>query len=324
MKTPAAPAAPTQSTPAPSSNAPVAGNAPQSAEPQAISGDSRPRGPDGKFLPKAGEVAPPAPEPTAAEKRKFRLKVRGQEAEYDEDRVREFAEIGAAGKHIFTEIEQARRQFEEVKARAKTNPELLFRELGVDPSEWAQRHVLSRWEEESLTPEQKQAKHIQVERELLEAEKQAWQQQQQQHEVERYQAQILPILQSAIPQAMEELGLPHIAPVTDSLSAYLREAINAGKEITPELVRRGAELAKEELSETLSAVTKGMTGAQLVKLLGPEALKEVRRHDYEEHLKKKAAMGQAQTAAKPVETQAPPRMVPMLSERELRERLKGK
>ncbi len=287
------------------------------------------RGPDGKFV-------SPSPKPAESPAQKARrLQVTAADKTYDFDldndedlqRLRDAAEFGIPGKRRFTELDRKEKEFQARLAKFKDDPEArlaMFKDSGVDPRAWAEDLIIRHAEESSLTPEQKRAKELDAREAKLKSDETERATQAQQAEVARHKEETWKMLSEVVPSAIEAAGLGEAGKVPpkvlESLTANLREMAAAGKPLTPESIQRAAKAVREEATEMFASVAKGLTGKRLVGVLGPDVVKELRRYDLEQW-----DAGRKTQAAPPTERVEIPRPAKkMISERELRDILKGK
>lgn len=330
------PSTSTPAAPAPASTA--ATTTPSAAsgatKPAAAGGSSPARGPDGKFLPRSGEPAAETPNqdgpPETAAQRRIRLKVDGREEEFDEERVKAFAEMGLAGKKRFTELDQQRKEFEAGRkelAEAETPEQFLAaaEKIGMPKDRalsLAYQLLSSTVSEQEMTPEQRAQAEFRREREAFEAEKRQQAESAAAEEQKQHETQYLTILNEHAQKALEAVGLPMVGPAADAFAGHLREAVEA-MGLTPESIRYAAEAARDDLRETHRALTSSLKGRALVDFLGPEVEAEMRRYAIEQWKASRAQQGTPPPSKLPAPEPKPagPRF---LSERELRDLQRAK
>jgi hypothetical protein len=243
------------------------------------------RGADGKFT--GGTTGTPQPPVEPAPKRTIRFKAPGgEDMELDEERAAAELSMGLGFKKKFTEFDQQKKQFEQLVAQAKQNPDALLKHLGMDPDEWAEQRAWQRIraqrDEESLTPEQRAERALAGEREKFERERQEWQQQLDRHEQDQHVKQVVPLLQQHIPAALEQVGLPHSGMALERMRSYLSDANEAGQPLTPALIQFAAQSAREEIGEAAKGLVADMSAPQIISFFGEDVANKIRAHDLEQ------------------------------------------
>lgn len=329
MTVPAAPAAPAPSTTTPGTTpttAPPAAPATSGATPSpAAGGNSAPRGPDGKFLPRAGDAgatAPPSETPAQAVARALRYKANGRDVEISEEEAIRRLQIGDGAKAKFTELDRREKELEARIQAMKEKPWELFETHGLDADELAFQRLQARITKEEMSPEQRRAAELDVREAKLKADEDARTAAAADAEQKAAIAQFLPIIQEHAPKALEAAGLPMIPAVYDSFHGYMRDAVEAMGGITPEAIRYAAEAAKQDATELHGAMTSGLKGKALADFLGPDVANELRRYDLQVFHEKRKAGGAPAPAKMPApEPQPAPKR--FLTEAEWRAKLKA-
>ena len=113
-------------------------------------------------------------EPTKAEIRKMKLKIDGQEGEYDESEVVKWAQQGKSAAKRFEEAAAAKKEAAEMKKQAEyflnklRDPgqlEAILKDpaIGLDVKKWAEDYVWNHLQEEQLTPEERNKRAVEAE-----------------------------------------------------------------------------------------------------------------------------------------------------------------
>ena len=224
------------------------------------------------------DAAPKAP--TAAEKRKYQLKVDGQdiEEELSDDDVRVRLQKAHAVDKRFQEVANQRKQIEAALNQLKTDPAKALKEIaGLDLDEWAEKRILERYQE-AMMPEAEREK-AEMQRKLADYERQ-FEEQKTAAETARqqqYEQQVFEKTEQEFIQAVETLGydkgfsrtvlVPMMAEIAES-------ALDYGVELTPSQM---ASEANKRLETIHRRQVQGLKGEQLLRYLGDDVVTEAIR-----------------------------------------------
>jgi hypothetical protein len=257
--------------------------------------------------------APAAPKdsapkaPTAAEKRKYQLKVDGQdiEEELSDDDVRVRLQKAHAVDKRFQEVASQRKAIEEALKTIKTDPAKALKEIaGLDLDEWAEKRILERYQE-AMLPEAEREK-AEMQRKLADYERQFEEQKTAAETAKQqaYEQQVFEKTEQEFISAVEQLGydkgfsrtvlVPMMAEIAES-------ALDYGVELTPSQM---ASEANKRLETIHRRQVQGLKGDQLLRYLGDDVVTEAIR------AKLSATRG---TAAAPL-TPPPPARKPVTEE----------
>jgi multidrug efflux pump subunit AcrA (membrane-fusion protein) len=263
-------------------------------------------------------TATPAPPPLP---RKLQPKVHGKVRDFDLDNnehlreLQTLAEIGLGGKERFAkahEIEQLAKQREEALRR---DPWSVLQEMGLDPDRLAEERVWAVLERQKalaqMSPEAQAQAYVQQERARLEQERTEFFGQQQEAELAREQERVLPMFVTHAPTALKTAGLANekgeaVGPALGLFKEYVSTAIDAGQQVSPELLGYAAQAVRRDLGDMLTSFAGSLEGQALADFLGPAITKKLRMHDYAEHVAKRGKAGQP-TAPQPNGTPTPKR-----------------
>ena len=231
-----------------------------------------------KAAPKADPAAPKAP--TAAERRKYALKVDGQEIEEElsDDEIRVRLQKAHAVDKRFQEVAQQRKSIEEALKTIKTDPAKALKEIaGLDLDEWAEKRIMERYQEAMMPQEEREKTELQrkvaeYER-MIEEQKTAAETAKQQ----AYEQQVFEKTEQEFIQAVEQLGydkgfsrtvlVPMMAEIAES-------ALDYGVELTPGQM---AAEANKRLETIHRRQVQGLKGEQLLRYLGDDVVTEAIR-----------------------------------------------
>jgi hypothetical protein len=229
--------------------------------------------------PAAAKPAAPKP-PTPAEKRRYALKVDGQdiEEELSDDEIRVRLQKAHAVDKRFAEVANQRKQIEAALNQLKTDPAKALKEIaGLDLDEWAEKRILERYQE-AMMPEAEREK-AEMQRKLAEYERQ-FEEQKTAAETARqqqYEQQVFEKTEQEFISAVEQLGydkgfsrtvlVPMMAEIAES-------ALDYGVELTPSQM---AAEANKRLETIHRRQVQGLKGEQLLRYLGDDVVTEAIR-----------------------------------------------
>ena len=214
----------------------------------------------------------------AEAKRKLKVKIDGVEQEFDEDEViRDFGKGKAADKK-FQEAAALRKEAVSFIEALKKDPlsVLTNPKLGINLREIAETHLLSILEDEMMDPKDKELRDLKKEKQTREereiAEKQAREAEEIQAMADHYRQEYEKSFQSCL----EASGLPKTPHTVKRLAYYMNEGMKRGLDLKPEDV---VPLVKEEYVEEQKSLFSGLDGENLLKLLGDDLAKKIRKFD---------------------------------------------
>lgn len=241
----------------------------------------------------------PATEAAQNLKRKFLLKVDGQEfeEEYDlgnEEALKKDLQLARAAKKRMAESTQTKKEFFEMANKMKQNPLALIESMGEEGLELIEKML---WEkkirQQTLSPEQIKQEELEKRLARYEAMEKAQKEKEEQDlnsAEENKQAQHY---QKVIIDALDKSGLPKTPEMAKRAAFLLHKNLELGLDLdASELV---AEMKKEVL-DLVKSLVGSSEGESLLGLLGPDVAKKIRKHDIAT-LKSKQLGGQNPTKA---------------------------
>jgi hypothetical protein len=297
MTTPAAPAAaptsapssspsPSASSSTPSSSAPTSSPTPSSTAP--VGGTPSPTPP--------GDAAK-AEAARKEEIRKHKLKVNGREVELDEPEVIRRAQLAEAADAKFREAADMRKQMEQFVEQLRSDPMsiLTHPDIGLDFKALAEQHLTKELQRELLSPEQRELEDLREWR--REQETQAEQQRQEQmtraqrQEMQRLEQQAAENYDRQITEVLNHSGLPKTAHTVKRVAELLYGALEKGYDLD---VATAVDMVRQGYMTDISALVGGLDGDHLVKTLGDDVVKKLRKHDLAQLRKQREAAGAPQ------------------------------
>jgi hypothetical protein len=228
-------------------------------------------------------VPQPKPaEPTKEQIRRHKLKIDGQEQEFDEPEVIRRAQLYTAADRRFKEGAALRKQSEEFVNKLRTN----FTELLDDPrlglNEDQKREMFEKWyrtkyiEPQTLTPEQKKLREQEAELKRYRDEKAAEekrQQEQQEQELENYHRGNY---QKTILEALDTEGLPRTEFTGRRMVDLMAKNVQLGFDLSAKQI---AQLVREDYLKEIKVVLGATDGDTMLKLMGDDIANKLRKAD---------------------------------------------
>lgn len=235
-----------------------------------------------KSSPKETEEEPKEPKETKPEPKVWKLKVDGQEIEFDasdEASVQRVVQKGLASDRKFQEAAKVRQQAENFVKMLKENPLEVLKHpsLGLNFRELAENFLYEQLQAESISPEERQLTSEKEELERYRRQEQESKQQQQTKQQEELKEQYRQDYQQKFIQALDTAGLPKSDWTITRMATLMREAITKGlTNITPQDV---AHIVKQDWQAAQREMYGSLDGAKLVEILGKDVAEKIRMHD---------------------------------------------
>lgn len=217
-------------------------------------------------------------EATAELKRKLQVKIDGEVVDVDEDEViRDYGKGKAADKK-FQEAAALRKEAVAFIETLKKDPIAVLTnpKLGLNLREIAESHLLSILEDEMMDPKDKELRDLKREKQTREerelAEKKAREDAEMQEMADHYRAEY----EKSFQTCLESSGLPKTPHTVKRLAYYMNEGMKRGMDLQPGDV---VHLVKEEYIEEQKSLFNGLDGENLLKLLGDDLAKKIRKFD---------------------------------------------
>lgn len=289
MTTPAAPSA-APSTPASAPSTSSAAPSPStSSAPSSAASTSSPSS-SGSSTPASGGQSTGA-EPNAAagtsaevkeQIRKLKGKVNGREVEWTEEEAIRRAQLAESADQKFQEAAKTRKQMEEFVRQLKADPlsVLTHPELGIDFKNIAEQYLGRELQRELLTPEQRELEDL---REFRRTQEEQAEQQRQQQMTETQQREFQVLQQRAaaeydnkITEVLQQSNLPKTPRTVKRVAEMLYNALEKGYELD---VNTAVDMVRGDFTSDLTELVGGLDGEHLIKFLGDDVIKKLRKHD---------------------------------------------
>jgi hypothetical protein len=266
----------------------------------------------------AVEAAEKQAEPTAAakpnktetpkpSKRNFKLKIDGEEQDFeiDETDLPRYIQKGLAAEKKFNEAARQRKDAELKLAKIKEDPWSVIKELGLDPNELAEKYVIDEYERKTMSPEQRKLYDMEQQNQELMKFKEAYEQEKASREYDskvqqystRYEQELNEVLASGeLPETTASMNL--LVQAFQERLESIEDPEDRDQVSLKDVVQDVKKYYQEELRAALSYFAKDPIA--LEKMLGPDLFKQLREIDLAKY---KAARAPATQAKKAVEEQ---------------------
>lgn len=207
--------------------------APEAAQPEAKAPETQTESTEQK-----GAPAPASEEQKAAERKRYKVKIEGNEQEVDEDELVAGYQSRKASQRAWQEAAQVRKQITETFRKIKVNPieglqELLKHpELGIDLRQVAKDMLVSEIEREQMTPEQRELADTRKELEAYRREKEEAERARVDEETAALRRDYAAKVEQEIVDAITPSGLPMSKFTFKRVVFYLKEGHKRGYKLT--------------------------------------------------------------------------------------------
>lgn len=277
---PSAPSAASTTTSAPS----VPSGGTSSAPPASGSGGGDPGATklgDGNAQ-QAGQTAADAAAKEAA--RKMKLKINGRELELDEPEVIRRAQLASAADEKFREAAELRKQTEQFWETFLKDPKsvLLHPELRdrINFRQLAEEFLGSELQKEMMTPEQRELEDLRQwkkqQDEVAETTKREQMTRAQQEEMTKLQHRAAAEYDKKITDVLAQSNLPKTAYTVKRVAELLHGALTKGYDLD---VQTAVDMVRDGYMSDLQSLVGGLEGESLVKVLGDDIIKRLRKFD---------------------------------------------
>lgn len=219
--------------------------------------------------------------PTPSQKKKFLLKVDGEEFEEefdlsDEEGLRRELQMSRAAKKRMAEANEAKRKAYELMKKFDENPEELLSRLGEKGHEIAEKLILKKIQDQMLTPEQKEMMALKAENEGFKKEKETAKQASERQAAEKMEFDYAQKFQATIIDAVNKSGLPKSPEMVKRMAGLLKKNLEYGLELTPEdLVAE----VKKDIVTMIKSIVGDSDGDHLINLFGNDVANKIRKAD---------------------------------------------
>lgn len=205
--------------------------------------------------------------------RRYKLKINGQERDYDEKTIIAMAQKGFASDEKFRKASEKEKRIEQILTRAKGDPDVLLRELlELDPIEYSKNKLKEQLEEMSLDPKEKELRQLKKEIEKLRDVEKKRKEESDKVENDKAVQMYIKKFDKEIPEGLERVGLPVNSQTIQLAAKIMMENLEEGIDIPMDIV---AEFVKEQFSGGFKKFITTSDKAKLIDLLGDDLVDEL-------------------------------------------------
>jgi len=247
-----------------------------------------------------GAEGKPTPQQVQSQKRKFQYKVDGEDIEEEidfsneEDLKKRFQLGHAAKKRMAEAVTEKQKALRITKAFENDDQFLDIISRHPKGREIAEKFLLSKLQDEMMSPEEKEQRSTKNELEQLRKEKADRLESEKQTQAQKLEAQYADSYQKTIIDALNKTSLPKTAGTIKRMASIMKKNLDLGLELTAD------DLALEvrgELSTDLRSIIGDATGEELIAMFGEDTAKKIRMSDIKKLQEKQSQVYQG--GAKP-------------------------
>lgn len=253
--------------------------APSTPEPVTESAPETPGSPpslpdEGAGTGNAGEAAKSA----EAVAKRWKLKIDGKEEELDEKTVLTYAQKGKAADKRLEEATKKERMAQSFLDAIRKDPlgVLTHQDIGFNFDEIAEKHLISKYQREQMSPEQRELLEARSKLEAYESEKKTYEQKVAEDRQHKADEAVALDLDKTFSQALKASGLPKTPVTVKRMAALMLKNLELGLDLAPDQV---VELVREDMQVEIRELLSSADGEMLMKLLGDEPAKRLRQYD---------------------------------------------
>lgn len=217
-------------------------------------------------------------------KKKFKLKVDGEESEVEvdlgnEEELKKYLQMAKAFQKRGGDFTKAKAQMEQFVAELEANPEEYFSKKGVDLDKWATERLQKKIAELEKSPEQLAQEKLQAELEQLRKEKQEAEAEKQKIAQERAKDEQAKILEDQLTQALTKTGsrLPDKDPYfLQQVSAYMLSQMAQGNHDID--IESTIKVLENNLRKDHQGFYGKMSEQDIIDFIGEENFHRARKH----------------------------------------------
>jgi hypothetical protein len=285
-----APAASSASAPAtsptPSASAPKTSSAPSPASSvPAASSSSGGGDPGGDKINAQGPIgAAQTPAEVKEEMRKLKGKVNGREVEWTEAEAIRRAQLADAADEKFREAAEMRKQAEQFFELLRTNPKqvLLHPEFAqaINLRELAEEYLGGELQRELMDPKDRELEELRKFKQEQEEARQRTEHEKltkaQQAELREHQIRAAKEIDRQLTDVLSKADLPKDPEVVKRVAELMYQAGQKGYELD---AQTAVDIVRDRSQQYLQSLTSKLDGESLVKFLGDDLVKKIRKHD---------------------------------------------
>lgn len=181
-------------------------------------------------------------------------------------------ERGVQGK--FQEVAQVKKQAQDLVSFAKQNPREFFKQLQIDPYDFAEATLAEKIEMMQMSPEQKRLMESEAELKKYKEQEETVKKSQEEEKRTKEESQVMQSLDKEIAEAFASSGLPRHQIYIQQIAATMLSAEKRGEVLS---AQEAAVRVKERFNNQLKEVFQNLEAQDLQALLGDDVLKKLRQ-----------------------------------------------
>lgn len=212
-------------------------------------------------------------QPTQEQVRKFKLKIDGQELEYDESAVVALAQKGKAADERFRKAAEERKRVESLVKQFNDDPDSVIKALtGRDAEEIYRERLAKKLEELGKSPEQIEYERTQAELKKYKDREEAERKKSGEQYRRQLEQQYHDEYNVAIPKAINDIGLPATPETVSAMAKVMLEAEEEGITMPPSAA---AQIVRDQFMGLTNKFVKSSDPEKLYELLGEDVIRKL-------------------------------------------------
>ena len=181
-----------------------------------------------------------------------------------------------AAQKRFQEVSQEKKRIEEAVKNFQKDPAAALEALGVNAHQFAEQFMINKYEEEKMTPEEREARAIKQKLAAYEAQEKQRKEQAEVAERKQLQAAKLKEYTEKITQALETSGLPKSDATQRRMAEYMLMNTQNNMDLPMESI---VEMVREDYLADLKDMFANASGDQVLNTLGKDLADKIRKAD---------------------------------------------
>jgi len=240
---------------------------------------------DGATKPKteAAEKVPAEPKRESEDdylKKIVKRKVNGKEVEMTVEEALRKADLYGGAEDKFQEAAKLRKEVESFVDSLKSNPLGTLKQLGIDVRDHAEQYLTEEVQREMMSPEERELQELRQFKQQQEdgraQEEMTAKERQQQAQENQARSQAQQFYDHKITEVLSQSNLPKTPYTVKRVAGLLKTALSKGYELP---IETAVDMVRGEFTNDVSSMAGTADVNQLIKLLGPDIIKRLRKHD---------------------------------------------
>ena len=245
----------------------------------------------------APEGEPKVETPTQEMKRKYKLKVDGQEFEEeidlnDEEGMKRRLQLSRAADKRMSEAKADKKKAFDIIKAFEEDPESMLKRLGPKGREIAEKYLLSQIQDEMMSKEEKELRDLRRENETFKQAQEREKKDRESQAISKKEHEYAESFQQTIITALNKSGLPKTPELVKRMANVMAKNLEHGLELTPDdLVIE----VKNDITALLKSVIGDADGEHLVAMFGEDVANKIRRSDIKKLQERQSQVHQPRT-----------------------------